>query len=341
MEIFPFWILILPWKAIFLSLLIIGPIFSISASSWFMVWVGLEINMLAVLALLINFSSPREKEATLKYFLIQALASSILLSTVLLAAALQQSLSNSSVTSFLIFFRLLIKIGAAPFHLWLPQVIEGLSWRNSFIILAWQKVGPSALLLNCFEIKENLINSLLWAAAFSSILGAIGGLAQTYVRKILSFSSINHLGWALARLRLRLSLWIIYFSLYCLLLLRVVLLTKTFNITTLTSASLFPSKWSKIAFYISIFSFGGLPPFMGFIPKWIVIRKLVYLSPSFTTLLIISSLPPLFFYLNLTSLAIFNKTKTFFPQNIRTKIPMLVITTNIALTPFIRLTLIW
>jgi NADH:ubiquinone oxidoreductase subunit 2 (subunit N) len=83
--------------------------------------------MLAILALLINFSSPREKEATLKYFLIQALASSILLSTALFAATLQQGISNSSAASFLIFFRLLIKIGAAPFHLWLPQVVEGLS----------------------------------------------------------------------------------------------------------------------------------------------------------------------------------------------------------------------
>jgi NADH-ubiquinone oxidoreductase chain 2 len=73
--------------------------------------------MLAILALLINFSSPREKEATLKYFLIQALASSILLTTALLAATLQQSISNFSPASFLIFFSLLIKIGAAPFHL--------------------------------------------------------------------------------------------------------------------------------------------------------------------------------------------------------------------------------
>jgi NADH:ubiquinone oxidoreductase subunit 2 (subunit N) len=73
--------------------------------------------MLAILALLINFSSPREKEATLKYFLIQALASSILLSTALFAATLHQGLSNFSSISFLIFFRLLIKIGAAPFHL--------------------------------------------------------------------------------------------------------------------------------------------------------------------------------------------------------------------------------
>lgn len=341
MDLFPFWILILPWKAIFFSLLIIGPIFSISASSWFIVWVGLEINMLAILALLINFSSPREKEATLKYFLIQALASSILLTAALLAATFQQSLSNFSGTSFLIFFSLLMKIGAAPFHLWLPQVIEGLSWRNSFIVLAWQKVAPSALLLNCFEIKENLLNSLLVAAALSAILGAAGGLAQTSTRKILSFSSINHLGWALAGLAIRLRLWVIYFFLYCLLLLMVIISIKTYNISTLSSASLFPAKWSKIAFYISLLSFGGLPPFIGFLPKWIVIRKLVYISPSLTSLLVISSLPPLFFYLNLVLLTIFSKAKNIYPQSAKLRLPIVSFRVNVVLVPIIRLSLLW
>lgn len=93
-------------------------------------------NILAILALLINSSSPREKEATLKYFLIQTLASSILLSAALVGASFQQSLSNYSAVSFFIFLSLLIKIAAAPFHLWLPQVIEGLAWANTFLVLA-------------------------------------------------------------------------------------------------------------------------------------------------------------------------------------------------------------
>nr|BAT57233.1 NADH dehydrogenase subuinit 2 [Fabaeformiscandona kushiroensis] len=333
--------MILPWKMVFFNLLIMGSIFSISASSWFMAWVGLEMNMLAILALLMNFSSPREKEATLKYFLIQALASSVLLSTALFAASLQQGLSNLSVNSFLIFFSLLMKMGAAPFHLWLPQVVEGLSWSNSFIILSWQKIAPSALLLNCFEVKHNLMSSLLLVAAFSAVFGALGGLSQTSLRKILSFSSINHLGWALASLSLGLKYWAIYFLLYCLLLFLVVVLTKMFNISSLTSSSLFPSKWAKVAFYSSLFSFGGLPPFMGFLPKWILISKLIFLSPALTALLVMSSLPPLFFYLNLALLAMFNKTKNFFVQNMRTKIPTIVVTLNILLAPTISLVLMW
>lgn len=337
---FPFWIIILPWKILFFILLIFGPLFSISASSWFIAWIGLEINMLAILTLLINSSSPREKEATLKYFLIQTLASSILLSAALIAASLQQGLSNHSSLSLLIFLRLLIKIAAAPFHLWLPQVIEGLSWNNTFIILAWQKVAPSALLLNCFETKLNLLTPILLAAFISAIAGATGGLRQSSTRKILSFSSINHLGWALAGLRIRLTYWAIYFLLYWFLLLVVVVLTKTYNIVSLSS-SLFPSKISKLAFYLSLLSFGGLPPFIGFIPKWILINQLNSISLIATFLLIIRRLPPLFFYLNLAISSIYNKTKNFLPFQSHSKIPILAVSLNLLLPPSFRLALLW
>ena len=298
-------------------------------------------NILAILALLINSSSPRGKEATLKYFLIQTLASSILLTAALLAASLQQGLSNYSPLSFLIFFRLLIKIAAAPFHLWLPQVVEGLSWRNTFIILTWQKIAPSALLLNCFEIKPRSVRPLLLAASLSAAAGAIGGLAQTSTRKILSFSSINHLGWSLAGLRIRLVYWTVYFSLYCLLLFIVTLLTKAYNIASLSASSLFPSKISKTAFYLSLFSFGGLPPFIGFMPKWILINQLNKVSAALTLLLVIRRLPSLFFYLNLAITNIFSKTKNFLPLHSNSNLSITTILANTLLTPTIRLTLLW
>jgi NADH-ubiquinone oxidoreductase chain 2 len=173
------------------------------------------------------------------------------------------------------------------------------------------------------------------------VSGAIGGLAQSSIRKILSFSSINHLGWALVGLSLRLSYWAIYFFLYCLLLLVVITLSKIYNVSTLTSASLFATKESKIAFYISLFSFGGLPPFIGFIPKWILIGKLAFLSPTLTFILVISSLPPLFYYLNLALLTIFSKTKNFIPQNNESKLPINAIILNILFTPIARLFLLW
>jgi NADH:ubiquinone oxidoreductase subunit 2 (subunit N) len=61
--------------------------------------------------------------------------------------------------------------------------------------------------------------------------------------------------------------WAVYFLLYCLLLFVVTLLAKTYNIISLSATPLFPSKISKAAFYLSVLSFGGLPPFTGFIPK--------------------------------------------------------------------------
>jgi len=101
---------------------------------------------------------------------------------------------------------LLLKRGAAPFHFWFPNVIEGLSWINSLILITWQKIAP--LILTSYIIINKII---LISVILSIIIGSLGGLNQTSLRKLMAFSSINHLGWILSAIYSRESLWIIYF----------------------------------------------------------------------------------------------------------------------------------
>lgn len=194
--------------------------------------------------------------------------------------------------------RLLIKLGASPFHVWVPQVIEGLSWMNGFITLSWQKFAPFILLASC--IKYSLKYLILGVVIFSSLIGALNGLSQSSYRKIIAFSSINHLGWILIALSYKLLSWFNYFVVYSLLLRRLIYTFFKLSLNRVSSRNFLRLPQTRIII-ISLLSFGGLPPFIGFFPKWLIISDLITRSLNLTLLiLILRSLVTLFFYLRLS-----------------------------------------
>jgi len=196
-------------------------------------------------------------EASLKYFLTQALASTVLLfSSILLI--LKNNINNEineSFTSIIIISALLLKSGAAPFHFWFPNIIEGLTWINALILITWQKIAP-LILISYLNIK----NLLLIRVILSVVIGAIGGLNQTSLRKLMAFSSINHLGWILRSLIIRESIWLIYFLFYSFL---SFILTFIFNIFKLFHLNQLFSwfvnrKILKFSLFITFLSIFGL-----------------------------------------------------------------------------------
>lgn len=255
--------------------------------------------MLSFIPLLRDNNNLISTEASLKYFLTQALASTVLLfsSILLILANNLNNEINESFTSIIIISALLLKRGAAPFHFWFPNIIEGLTWINALILITWQKIAP-LILISYLNIK----NLLLISVILSVIIGAIGGLNQTSLRKLIAFSSINHLGWILRSLMIRESIWLIYFIFYSFL---SFVLTFIFNIFKLFHLNQLFSwfvnrKILKFSLFINFLSLGGLPPFLGFLPKWLVIQQLTICNQYFLlTLIIISTLITLFFYLRI------------------------------------------
>nr|WKU84058.1 NADH dehydrogenase subunit 2 [Orthoprosopa multicolor] len=286
-------------KIMFLFILMTSTMITISANSWLSAWMGLEINLLSFIPLMSD-NNLMSNEASLKYFLTQALASSILLfSTILFMYQnnfMIQNFINDYVNS-MILSALLMKSGAAPFHFWFPNVMEGLSWMNSLILMTWQKIG-SLMLISYLIIKF----MLFWCILLSVIIGALGGLNQTSLRKLMTFSSINHLGWMIMSMYSNESLWITYFLFYSFLSFNLVFLFnmfKLFHINQLFSLFFF-NKTLKFSLFLNLLSLGGLPPFLGFIPKWLTIQYLTFNNQLFMmTIMIIMSLVTLFFYLRL------------------------------------------
>nr|QJS35657.1 NADH dehydrogenase subunit 2 [Bactrocera tuberculata] len=285
-------------KIMFFFILMTGTLITVSSNSWLGAWMGLEINLLSFIPLM-NSNNLTSTEASLKYFLTQAMASAVLLFAIMMMYLNNYPIiqDNSSYNNLMIISSLLLKSGAAPFHFWFPNVMEGLSWMNALTLMTWQKIAP--LMLISYTTQSVFI---FMAIIASTITGSLGGLNQTSLRKLMAFSSINHLGWMLAAMQANESMWCIYFSFYTFLSFSLTFMFnnfKMFHINQLFN-SFFNSKILKFILFLNLLSLGGLPPFIGFLPKWLVIQLLVLKSQyMLMTVMTVMTLITLFFYLRL------------------------------------------
>nr|ALO71155.1 NADH deshydrogenase subunit 2 [Subcoccinella vigintiquattuorpunctata] len=259
---------------LFLITLMMGTLISISSYSWFAMWIGLEINMLSFIPLMNESKNSNSSEASLKYFIIQAISSMIILFSFLLSLILVENLIQFKVPLEMIFnSALLTKMGAAPFHFWFPEIIEGLSWMNISILLTWQKIAPMILVM--YNLNSNLFFSLI--ILLSMMISGIKSWNQTSMKKILAFSSINHIGWMLSIFMFNQSLWLFYFSFYSFVTISLISMFQKFWISSIQSLLniLNSNKNIKLLFLFNFLSMGGLPPFLGFFPKWMILKTIL------------------------------------------------------------------
>nr|YP_009330766.1 NADH dehydrogenase subunit 2 [Bullanga florida]APD79369.1 NADH dehydrogenase subunit 2 [Bullanga florida] len=278
--------------------LLLGSIISVSSNSWLGAWMGLEINLLAFIPLLINLKYLTSTEVSLKYFIVQALASTSLLFVVLLLTFNQNFLPQYNLyLNIVLNSALLMKMGAAPFHSWFPEVMEGLSWWMSFVLMTWQKIAPMMLISYCIFYKFIIMIIIL-----SILIGSIGGLNQTNLRSLMAYSSINHLGWMLSSLIISVSYWFVYFMFYATLSLSIIYMFNFFNIYYFNQIffSMSNNPIYKFLLFCNFLSLGGLPPFTGFLPKWIIIQMLSETNFFIVNIMVTMTLVTLYFYIRLT-----------------------------------------
>lgn len=304
----------IPYNFIFLLLTILGTIFSISSSHWIGVWAGLEINLLGFIPMLVYGGTTLEVESGVKYFIIQSMGSGILLTGRLLIRITALSWANfgsllrtnylsshlyqreTNLYGILVLISLLIKVGLTPFHFWLPRVMSGLSWLSVLLLASWQKIAPLILIL---MVVRKYSSILIACCAAASVVGGIGGLNQTQLRRLIAYSSINHLGWIVAGRIYNVASIVIYFAIYFLIsvFLFYYLWIKEKSQTRQLSTSSFRSTNEKLVFRTLILSLGGLPPLLGFVGKWLILTELFNIEPLILIFLILGSLIRLFYYL--------------------------------------------
>ncbi len=276
----------------------------VSASDLLTLYVGLELQSLAayVLAAFHRYES-RSSEAGLKYFVLGALASGMLLYGVSLlygftgttsfagiAAATEAGAPSLGVVFGIVFVLagLAFKISAVPFHMWTPDVYEGAPTPVAAFFAAAPKVAAMGLLLriSLTAFGEGAVATwqqiIIFAALASIILGAVGAIGQRNIKRLLAYSSINNVGFALIGLAAAneagVAAVLFYMAVYvamtlgsflCVLQMRDVHDRPVEDIAALSGLSR-TRPGLAAAFAIFMFSLAGIPPLFGFWPKFLV-----------------------------------------------------------------------
>nr|YP_002290832.1 NADH dehydrogenase subunit 2 [Ophiophagus hannah]AAL66828.1 NADH dehydrogenase subunit 2 [Ophiophagus hannah]ACF94337.1 NADH dehydrogenase subunit 2 [Ophiophagus hannah] len=283
----------------------LSTILTTTATHWLMVWTCLEINTLSMIPIISKPHHPRATEAATKYYLTQTMAS-----TTLLFAATTNALNTSNwetnittdpATMTIITMALMMKMAAAPFHFWLPEVAQGTTTMTTLTILTWQKIAPLAIMLT---IHKNMNQTFLLSSAILSVMvGGLGSLNQTQLRKLLAFSSIAHTGWILATMTTAPEISALTFMIYAMTTTPIFL---SINHTLTTTIKDLGTIWTTtphlmMVLTLTTLSLGGLPPLTGFMPKWLILNKMTSMNMVIeATTMAVSSMMSLYVYLRLT-----------------------------------------
>nr|ACJ35408.1 NADH dehydrogenase subunit 2 [Vampyressa bidens] len=306
--------------SLIMSTIIMGTAIVMTSSHWLMAWIGFEMNMLAIIPVLMKTHHPRSTEAATKYFLTQATASMLLMLAVIinLLYSGQWTITNmmNPTASTILTLAMTMKLGLSPFHFWVPEVTQGIPLSSGMMLLTWQKLAPLSIL---YMISPNINPDLLLTMSILSVLvGGWGGLNQTQLRKIMAYSSIAHMGWMTAILTYNPAMTILNLMIYIIMTITMfMLLINTATTTTLSLAH----TWNKapmitIIILTVLLSLGGLPPLTGFMPKWMIIQELTKNNNIIlSTLMAITALLNLYFYMRLT----YSTSLTMFPTTNNTK----------------------
>nr|AUW38598.1 NADH dehydrogenase subunit 2 [Poecilocoris rufigenis] len=275
-------------KMLFFLIMSYGTILTLSSNSWISMWMGMEMNMMAFIPIM-NSKNKLSSESMMIYLLTQSMSSMLFMFSIMM-----MSLTMNQMFYNMMLISLLIKLGAAPFHFWLPEILTKMSWNNSAILMTWQKMAPLMIINNM-----NYNNKIMYMSIIMSVMvGALGGLNQMSLRKMMGYSSISHLGWMMSLSKIK-NNWIYYLSIYTIMIVSMCWMFHQYNMIHMNQINnMNMTMMEKLTYLTSMLSLGGLPPFLGFLPKWLVIQTLVEDTMYvMITIMIMMSLLSLFYYM--------------------------------------------
>ena len=326
-----------PVLVLFASL---GMSIMVSASDFMTLYLGLELNSLAayVLAAILR-QDQRSAEAGLKYFVLGALASGILLYGMSLLygftgatdfasvrAGLEGELSNGQLFGLIfVMAGLAFKIAAVPFHMWTPDVYEGAPTPVTAFFATAPKVAAVALTARVvFEVFGGQVLAwqqiVMFAALASIVFGALGAIGQENLKRLLAYSSINNIGFILLGLAVAspagASAMLIYLFIYvvmslgsfvALLMLRSEdgSLFETFGDIAGLAVTRPAIAWCLL---LLMFSLAGIPPLLGFYSKFVVFQATVEAGlVVFAAIAIAASVIGAFYYIKFVKVMFFDE----------------------------------
>ena len=319
---------------------VLGMMVMISSNDLMVFYMGLELQSLALYVLAtFNRDQLKSSEAGLKYFVLSALSSGLLLYGCSLIYGFSGSTnfniisnqlnSNEYVLTFGIVFILVglaFKISAVPFHMWAPDVYEGSPTSVTLFFTMVPKIAALTIFIRFLYVPFlNLINQwqmiIIFLSIASMLFGAIAAIGQTNIKRLIAYSSIGHIGYTLAGLATGsnegIQSSIIYISIYVVMnlaLFSCLLMLKRNNqyfedIEDLSGLSKNHPLLS-LSLLVILFSLAGIPPLAGFFAKFYIFKAVIEQSMYFLAIVgLLSTVVAAFYYLRIIKIIYFDKEK--------------------------------
>lgn len=323
----------------------LGMMLLISSNDLITLYLSIELISLSLYVLAtIRNNSQHSTEAGLKYFLLGALTSGLLLFGMALLYAFtgETNLINLgniiwytqydnqiAFAALFIIVALLFKLAAAPFHMWLPDVYEG----SPTIVTAYFAIVPKIailftlinLTLNTFISLQSYIIPLFISTAIASLfVGALGAINQAKIKRLISYSAILNIGWMLIAI-IPLSLnsihaTFIYIFLYIVMSINIFTLLLNFNQYNYITQFSGLSRYNPVLAYtfaFTLLSIAGIPPLAGFFSKYLVLYNAVQNEFWLLTFIaIITSSISTFYYLRIIKYIFFKHSEYFYYKHL-------------------------
>ena len=319
---------------------VLGMMVMISSNDLIVFYMGLELQSLALYVLAtFNRDQLKSSEAGLKYFVLSALSSGLLLygcsliygftgSTNFDLIANQLKSDEYAITFGIVFILvgLAFKISAVPFHMWAPDVYEGSPTSVTLFFTMVPKVAALTVFIRFLYVPfVNLIDQwqmiLVFLSIASMLFGAIAAIGQTNLKRLIAYSSISHIGYALAGLAIGtndgIQSSVIYITIYIIMNLgffSCLLMMKRNNeyyedIDDLSGLSKNHPLMS-LSLLVILFSLAGIPPLAGFFAKFYIFKAVIEQSMYFLAIVgLLSTVVAAFYYLRIIKIMYFDKEK--------------------------------
>jgi len=327
---------------VLVTLSVVGMMVMVSAGDLIALYMGLELQSLALYVIAsIRRDSARSTEAGLKYFILGALSSGMLLygasltygfaGTTTFAGILGVATAGEIPLGLLFGLVFLItglafKVSAVPFHMWTPDVYEGAPTPVTAFLATAPKVAAMALFARVvFDAFGGVVNDWQQIVAVLSVLsmflGGVAAIGQTNIKRLMAYSSIAHMGYALMGLAagtaFGVQAMLIYMAIY------VTMSVGTFAfilsmekdgqpVTDIASLNMYSKKnpTQAMAMLVLLFSLAGVPPFLGFFAKYYVILAAVQADLVWLAVLaVIASVIGAFYYLRIVFFMYFGEER--------------------------------
>ena len=319
---------------------VLGMMIMISSNDLIVFYMGLELQSLALYVLAsFNRDQIKSTEAGLKYFVLSALSSGLLLygcsliygftgSTNFNVIANELNSNEYALTFGIVFIivGLSFKISAVPFHMWAPDVYEGSPTSVTLFFTMVPKIAALTVFIRFLYVPFlYLIDQwqmiLIFLSIASMVFGAVAAIGQKNLKRLIAYSSIGHVGYALAGLAAGsnegIQSSVIYITIYILMnlgLFSCLLMMKRNNVYYEQIDDL--SGLSKnhpllsLSLLIILFSLAGIPPLAGFFAKFYIFKSVLEQSMFFLAIVgLLSTVVAAFYYLRLIKIMYFDKEK--------------------------------